>query len=148
SFCDLARDAETWTAETIAEYQIAHVRDVVSHAAVHSPFYRRRFAEAGFDPTSLATLADLAQCPTLSKQDLLHHLDDMPAHNIAASRRLYITTGGSTGVPVGFYLQKGVSRPKEQAFLEAQWRRAGYSVGDRVAVIRGHVTSNLAHGEV
>ena len=53
-----------------------------------------------------------------------------------------MTTGGSTGVPVGFYLQKGVSRAKEQAFLEAMWRRAGYFDGARLAVIRGHVTSS------
>jgi len=41
---------------------------------------------------------------------------------------------------VGFYLQKGVSRPKEQAFLEAVWKRAGYFEGARLAVIRGQVT--------
>jgi phenylacetate-CoA ligase len=67
---------------------------------------------------------------------------------VAASQRLYLTTGGSSGVPVGFYLQKGVSRPKEQAYLEAQWVRRGYRVGDRVAVIRGGVTSSRADGEI
>jgi phenylacetate-CoA ligase len=62
--------------------------------------------------------------------------------------RLYITTGGSTGVPVGFYLHKGVSRPKEQAFLEATWRRAGYTDDARLAVIRGQVTSDKAGGPI
>jgi phenylacetate-CoA ligase len=65
----------------------------------------------------------------------------MASGAVKRSKRLYITTGGSTGVPVGFYLQKGVSRPKEQAFLEGMWKRAGYFKGARVAVIRGHVTS-------
>jgi phenylacetate-coenzyme A ligase PaaK-like adenylate-forming protein len=65
-----------------------------------------------------------------------------------AKQRLYITTGGSSGVPVGFYLHKGVSRPKEQAYLEAQWSRRGYRVGDRVAVIRGGVTSSKARGGI
>ena len=64
------------------------------------------------------------------------------------SRRLYLTTGGSTGIPVGFYLHKGISRPKEQAFLEAMWRRAGYFDGARLAVIRGHVTSSEARGKI
>jgi phenylacetate-CoA ligase len=67
---------------------------------------------------------------------------------LPASQRLYLTSGGSTGVPVGFYLQKGVSRPKEQAFLEAMWRRAGYFDGARLAVIRGHVTSDKANGRI
>jgi len=59
-----------------------------------------------------------------------------------------MTTGGSTGALVGFYLQKGVSRPKERAFLEAQWRRAGYFDGARLAVIRGHVTTDRFQGRI
>jgi phenylacetate-CoA ligase len=51
-------------------------------------------------------------------------------------------------VPVGFYLHKGVSRPKEQAFLDAMWRRAGYFDGARLAVIRGHVISREAGGKI
>ena len=46
-----------------------------------------------------------------TKQDLLEHLPEMTADNVPASQRLYLTTGGSTGVPVGFHLQRGVSRP-------------------------------------
>src|SRR5437762_1106514 len=72
----------------------------------------------------------------------------MVSTNIPAARRLYLTTAGSTGVPVGFYLQKGVSRPKEQAFLEAMWRRAGYSGGARLAVIRGQVISSESEGRI
>jgi phenylacetate-CoA ligase len=51
-------------------------------------------------------------------------------------------------VPVGFYLHKGISRPKEQAYLEAQWARRGYRPADRVAVIRGGVTSSVANGSI
>ena len=41
-----------------------------------------------------------------------------------------------------------MSRSKEQAYLEAQWSRRGYRVGDRVAVIRGGVTSSKASGGI
>jgi phenylacetate-CoA ligase len=84
----------------------------------------------------------------VSKRELQEHLAEMVSSDQPASRRLYMTTGGSTGVPVGFYLHKGVSRPKEQAFLEAMWRRAGYFDGARLAVIRGHVTSDQARGRI
>ena len=72
----------------------------------------------------------------------------MVCSQVPAKERLYITTGGSTGVPVGFYLQRGVSRPKEQAFLEAQWARGGYFPGARMVVIRGHVTSDESQGKI
>jgi phenylacetate-CoA ligase len=94
------------------------------------------------------TSTDLRECPLLTKQDLLDHREAMISTAIPKKQRLYITTGGSTGVPVGFYLQKGVSRPKEQAFLEAQWKRGGYFDGARLAVIRGHVTSSEADGSI
>jgi phenylacetate-CoA ligase len=84
----------------------------------------------------------------LSKEDLILHRDAMLNQRIAASSRLYMSTGGSSGVPVGFYLHKGVSRAKEQAYLEAQWRRRGYHSGDPTAVIRGAVTSRDSDGSV
>ncbi len=142
-----AREVESWDAETIRRYQVSALRDSLI-AASKAPFYATRFAECGVDPTKFESLEQLAAYPLLSKQDLLLHREQMVNPEFDAKRRLYITTGGSSGVPVGFYLHKGVSRPKEQAYLEAQWSRRGYRVGDRVAVIRGGVTSSNARGGI
>jgi phenylacetate-CoA ligase len=148
AFGRLAGDVESWSQDRLREYQLEQLRLVLDRAARYCPAYGRRFAEAGFRPRSVSTLDDLEACPTLTKADLVRDLPDLVATDTRPSQRLYITTGGSTGVPVGFYLQKGVSRPKEQAFLEAQWRRAGYVPGSRLAVIRGHVTSDRARGSI
>ena len=147
-FTKLAAAAENWSVEDIQVYQLKQLRAVLHHAANHCPFYQKSFARAGFRPENVHSLEDLNHCPLLEKRDLQEHLNEMVSREILASRRLYITTGGSTGQPVGFYLQKGVSRPKEQAFLEAMWRRAGYFDGARLAVIRGHVTSSQAEGRI
>lgn len=147
-FRALTEEVESWDSDLIVDYQTEQVRQVLLHAVAHSPFYRRRFAEAGFDPRRLTSLEDLAGCPYTTKQDLLDHREELATDDPPRSQRLYVTTGGSTGTPVGFYLQKGVSRPKEQAFLEAQWRRAGYVDGARLAVIRGRVISDRAAGRI
>ena len=147
-FVALARSAEEWTEEQLREYQLTQLRTVLTHAAETCPFYRDRFAAAGFQPSRLRSLDDLAGCPPTTKRDLLEHLPDMVSARYPPSQRLYLTTGGSTGVPVGFYLERGVSRPKEQAFLEAMWRRAGYFDAARLAVIRGYVTSDRARGSI
>lgn len=117
-------------------------------AAVQTEFYRRRFAEYGVSPKHFDSLDQLLDYPLLSKQDLLEHREEMVNPEVPPAQRLYLTTGGSSGVPVGFYLQRGVSRPKEQAYLEAQWRRRGYRPGDATAVIRGAVTSKHAGGGI
>ena len=138
-FKTLATAGETWSIDEIQNYQLRQLRAVSHHAANHCTYYQRSFLRAGFRPENLRSPEDLKDCPLLEKRHLQEHLNEMVSSEIKSSRRLYITTGGSTGVPLGFYLQKGVSRPKEQAFLDALWRRAGYFDGARVAVIRGHV---------
>src|SRR5688572_26782858 len=147
-FKRLTEDSERWSTDQLREYQLKQLRMVLHHAANYCPFYRQHFTRAGFRPEELREPEDLRHCPTIEKRDVVDNLDAMTSTQIKRSRRLYITTGGSTGTPVGFYLHKGVSRPKEQAFLEAMWRRAGYFKGARLAVLRGHVTSEQANGRV
>lgn len=142
-----AAEAESWDLETLRRYQIQALRESLI-AAGKAPLYARRFAEAGVKPERFESIEQLADYPFLTKQDLLQHREELVNPEIDAKQRLYITTGGSSGVPVGFYLQRGISRSKEQAYLEAQWSRRGYRVGDRVAVIRGGVTSNKARGRI
>jgi phenylacetate-CoA ligase len=146
-FQRLARESQEWTLDDARRYQVMAVRESLM-AAARTPYYQRHFADAGVDPSDFSSLEQLSAYPTLTKQDLIAHREAMTNPAIPPADRLYLTTGGSSGVPVGFYLQRGVSRPKEQAFLEAQWARRGYRPGDRVAVIRGGVTSGKANGRI
>ena len=148
SFKQLAEEGENWGSEEISRYQLKHLQETLTHAQKHCPFYRRRFSEAGFDAARLTEFPALQGCPMLTKSDLLQHREDMLSDAFAPADRLYITTGGSTGVPVGFYLQKGISRPKEAAFLEAMWKRGGYFDGARLALLRGHVTTEKSNGAI
>ncbi|HXW81334.1 MAG TPA: hypothetical protein VEJ84_17665 [Acidimicrobiales bacterium] len=147
-FCDLATEVESWSPQQVEDYQLTQLQLVLQHAGKYCSFYGRRFAEAGFKPDQMTDLSDLQNCPYVTKADMANDLEAMVAVEPGRSSRLYMTTGGSTGTPVGFYLHKGVSRPKEQAFLEAHWRRAGFFSGARLAVIRGRVTTERAAGNI
>jgi len=147
-FKRLAEQGETWSTEEICQYQLKELRRTLHHAVNYCRFYQYSFTQARFRPESVHTFADLRDCPFLEKKDLLEHLPEMVSTDVPPGQRLYITTGGSTGVPVGFYLQKGISRPKEQAFWETIWRRGGYFDGARLALIRGHVVSSRAEGKI
>jgi len=146
-FQEEARAVESWDDAAIRAYQTQAVKDSLMVAA-RAPLYAARFAEAGVNPGAFESLEQLADYPCLSKTDLISNRESLVNPDVVAAQRLLVTTGGSTGVPVGFYLQKGISRPKEQAYLEAQWSRRGYTVGDRVAVIRGAVTSSRSDGGI
>lgn len=146
-FQNEAQEAESWDAETIRRYQVNALRESLI-AASKAPWYAARFAGRGVDPTNFESLEQLAGYPMLTKRDLVLNREQLVNPVIDAKHRLYMTTGGSTGEPVGFYLHKGVSRPKEKAYLEAQWTRRGFRAGDRVAVIGGSVTSSRARGGI
>ncbi len=147
-FRELAEEAPSWSESDIREYQLRELRRTLVNAASYCPFYTRSFAKAGFRPDAMLSLDDFLDCPPLTKSDIQRHFDELTSTEIAESKKLYITTGGSTGMPVGFHLEKGVSRPKEQAFLEANWRRAGYFDKARLALIRGQVTDSRAEGNI
>src|SRR5438309_135629 len=144
----IVSDLKEMIDDLLCETNLKRFRAVLHHAANHCPFYERRFMRAGFRPENVRGPEDMKECLFVEKRDLQEHLDEMVSTNIPASGRLYLTTAGSTGVPVGFYLQKGVSRPKEQAFLETMWRRVGYSEGARLAVIRGQAISSQSEGRI
>jgi phenylacetate-CoA ligase len=147
-FRALADKAEEWSAEEATQYQLDQLRLVLTHAAKYSPFYAKRFADAGFDPRRLQSPDDLAGCPYLTKTEMADDLEQIATSNPGRSSRLSMTTGGTTGTPIAFYLQKGVSRPKEQAFLESLWCRAGYFDDARLVVFRARVTTQRADGEI
>jgi len=142
-----AAEVESWDETAICDYQVRQLRASLL-AAARSPFYAETFAKKGVRPEDFESITQLADYPYLTKSDLVASRDEMLNPAAPASQRLLVTTGGSTGVPVGFYLQKGVSRPKEQAYLEAQWMRRGYVVGDGVAGVSGAVTSHRSAGVI
>jgi phenylacetate-CoA ligase len=147
-FKQLVEAGESWDQEQIHAYQLQELRKTLHQANGFCPFYTKRFAQAGFRPERLQSVDDLKACPLLEKRDLLEHREEMVATNIPAERRLFLTTGGTTGEPVGFYLEKGIGRAKEQAFREAMWKRGGYFDDARMAMLRGHITSTTADGRI
>lgn len=89
--------------EEIKEYQEARLRETLAYVAANSPYYRRTFAEAGVDISSVKRLEDLAGLPVTTKEDLQRHGDEF----LCVPRREvidYVTTSGTLGTPVTFML--------------------------------------------
>ena len=60
----------------------------------------------------------LAQLPITDKLDLKRHPERYLSRAMPPAARLETYTGGSTRHPMRFFLQKHVTRPKEQAFMQ------------------------------
>ncbi len=126
----------SWSREQIDRWQLQHLKEILRHAYENVPAYRQLYDEAGVAPEDFQELKDLSNFPLVTKELLRDNIEDFSARNIPQWKRLYRTTGGSTGIPFGFYLlQENIER--EFAFLHSAWERAGWKLGDISAVLRG-----------
>ncbi len=140
----LLRKSQHWSEERLIEFQLSKLRKILQHSARHVPYYRNLFRKLGFDPERVRDVADLRALPFLDKETVRANLEDLLAENIKPRQRLYFTTGGSTGVPLGVYNLRH-SGGRERAFMLAQWERIGFRYTDRRAMLRGWPVNNPQH---
>ena len=140
----LLNESQHWSKERLAEYQLKKLRAMLDHAAKNVPYYRRLFHKLGFDPQQVKELADLRALPFLDKETVRENLNDLLAENISARERLYFTTGGTTGIPLGVYNLR-YAGGREKAFMFAQWQRVGFQPSNRRAMLRGTAIKNRQH---
>jgi len=105
------------------------------------PAYRqyRPLLARGDDPRQL-----LARLPVTGKLDIKRDPGSYLSAAMPVSRRLEMFTGGSTRNPMQFYLQKHLSRPKEQAFIQDFRHRVGAGPGDLTLALRGRSVPSAA----
>ena len=143
----LLQESQWWSKEQLEDYQLEQLSKLLQHAYENVPHYRRVFDENGLKPKDIQDFKDLQQLPYLTKQIIQDNLEDLKARNYPSSKFKYVTTGGSTGIPMGFYLENRVSNAKEWAFMTTQWNRVGYKFGDKCIVLRGNVVESASKGK-
>ncbi len=131
----LERDARI-DPELRRERQLARLRAMVDYAGRQSPFYARRFREAGFQPGDLRGWDDLARLPVLTKAEVRAHADALRARSFRGAVHPK-KTSGSTGVSLHFQVDDGSVQWKRGVML---WRDewTGWRLGEPSAMIWGN----------
>ena len=141
------QESQWWSKEKLEEYQMQQLSRLLHHAYKNVPYYKRIFDERGLKPKDIITIDDLRKLPYLTKDIIRKNLSDLIAQNYPHSKLHYVTTGGSTGIPLGLYWEKGVTDPKEWAFVWRQWNWAGYKFGEKRVVLRGNIINRFKNGK-
>jgi phenylacetate-CoA ligase len=140
-----AGEADRWDAQRTREYQLAQLRRVLTLAYEKTEFYRNTFRAAGFQPGDLKSLGDLERLPTIDKATVAQNWRQMLTCPVEDSRVDLVATGGTSGVPMQFYMSSARHAP-EFGHLTACWSRVGYQPGDVMAVLRGRVITKPTGG--
>ncbi len=127
-------DSQWWPRERLEALRVQRLRALLTHAASHVPYYRDLFARIGFDPAEVSSLTDLQRLPFLDKPLIRAHTDALKADDARGLARF--NTGGSSGVPLIFYI--GLERVSRD--VAAKWRATrwwGVDIGDPEIVLWG-----------
>jgi phenylacetate-CoA ligase len=105
-FEDVVYDEPRSGRADLREVQIRRFREQAVYAAENVPFYRSKFDEAGIDPATIETMADVRTVPTTSKDELrdAQTTEPFPYGDLLAVPPEEVTeyhqTSGTTGQPV------------------------------------------------
>ncbi|MBI5256407.1 MAG: phenylacetate--CoA ligase family protein [Burkholderiales bacterium] len=127
-------ESQWWSADRLAQAQAERLRGFLIDIGTHVPYYRRLFAEHGFDPRGVSGVADLQRLPRLGKPEIRAQVDALKAEDHGPLARY--NTGGSSGEPLIFYIGKG----RTSHDVGAKWRATRWwdvDIGDRELVVWG-----------
>ena len=129
-------------ADFVAQYQIHRLRSLVQSCIEYSPYYRELFRKVYGSIPSIEdySFADLQRLPLLEKDTIREDPESFLVKD--RSEMDIVSTSGSSGKPLRFYLDKNRS-VKEWAFINHLWSRIGYQPGQRRAVMRGVLINNV-----
>jgi phenylacetate-CoA ligase len=140
-------DQRQWfTREQLVEYQAERLRALINHCYEHVPYYRRRMDERKLKPLDIKAVVDIAKLPSLTRDEIRTHFDELVADNVDRSKLILGHTSGTTGSPLEFYYDSYTCLVKNAADWR-QKRLAGINPGDRMAFFLGRVVVPIAQSK-
>jgi phenylacetate-CoA ligase len=131
--------SQWWTQDQIAKYQWDQLTALLDHAYRHVPYYTALFDSRGLKPQDIHTLEAFQKIPFLTKELVQQHTDELKATNYRPSQFEYTLTGGSTGFPLHFYVEKGVWYARHLAYIKTLLERADCHPHDPSVLITGSI---------
>lgn len=132
-------ETDKWNSDKLLNYQKKELKKILEHAVKHVKFYSC-ISLFSNDP-----FKNLEKFPIIDKETIQENMKVFMADNIPRKNSYYVTTGGTSGNPFGFYLDNAVYG-KEWAFVMTGWKRIGFKPGDKVVSFRGVEFKNANKG--
>lgn len=123
-----------WHRDEIVKWQNNQLQILLKHAYNHTRYYKELFDQYGIQPQDIASCGDLQKLPVLRKEDVRNRYNDLIPDNLASIPFIKQTTGGSSGDPVPFLLDRR-SWSFSNANMILNWERAGYHYGEKYVAL-------------
>jgi len=131
------QSSQWWSQQQITTYQWDQLKALLLHAYQNVPYYTSLFDNLGIKPDDLSSIHDIQKIPFLTKELVQKHLNELKATTYKPSQFEYTLTGGSTGFPLHFYVEKGAWYARHLAYIRTLLERADCHTFDPSVLITG-----------
>ena len=133
------KKSQWWSENQHSEYQIKKVKEIIKYSYENVPYYTRLFNENNIKPQYIHDFNDLKRVPYLTKEIIRSNLDDLVSKKYNIKKLNYVTTGGTTGLPMSFYQDKHKEWEIEWAHTVNLLSRIGYDMRKsyKMVILRG-----------
>lgn len=134
-------ESQYWSREKLDEYQFIQTKKLLEYAEKNIPWYQKKFAEYGVSSKDFVNLQDIKKFPLVTKEEIRDNLDQFISKEFSKLKLMYVTTGGSTAIPFGFYQPSSLEKI-DLAFFDHHWGWVGCKLTDTSVVLRGEFVGN------
>jgi len=133
---EFLRNAQWWDISKIHKWQLHKLKFIITYAYENTAGYFELYNNAGVNQQDIVSLEDIEYLPFTSKTLIRDNLKDFSIDTYQKWKLKYVSTGGSTGIPFGFYhIQQNTWT--EAAFMHSGWERKGWQIDEKSVVLRG-----------
>ena len=92
--------------QSLEALQLRQLQLLVHYAYRYCPYYRMRMDRLSITPLDIRALSDMSLLPVLTKQAIQDYGMDLVSRKVPENKRLPNRTGGSTGSPLHFWVDR------------------------------------------
>lgn len=130
NYMSLISHFNTLNPSELQTWQLQKLKNLINHAYSNTDYYKETFDNNNIKPTDISSLSDLLNLPILTKANIRNNYNKIIAANLDTIPHIRSATGGSSGDPLVYLLDK-----QSWSFSTANqinnWERIGYCFGDK-----------------
>lgn len=100
------RQSQWWTCQRLESYQNNQLKQLLKYTYMNVPYYTDLFRKLHLSPGDINSIEDLRKLPILTREDVVRNFDKLVVRRIKKKHMVLVTTSGTTGTPMQFYLDK------------------------------------------
>ena len=114
------KKTQLYSKREIEKYQYNKLYALLKHSEETVPWYNKSFKKHGISYKDFKCVEDIQKFPFITKEEIRDNIELFVSNKFDVKKLNYVTTGGSTGIPFGFYISNK-QQIFEYAFFNHSW---------------------------